>query len=275
MHNIDTPTVTPTTFQPDPLSYSRTIAHFDVTRGQVAYHRHCQEQFRRGPVDASHPIRTHHLTTLRLLDRQTCATYRSYIDQGAQRVEQHDLLTELLESFFSPETDRALTAYFGSEYHADWYSFQATFPNDRHIYSNDWHFDAGSSRQIKILCFLNDVEDHAAPTLYLPLVQSQILARKGYGFPPMEARLADLSGLARSMGVEYSPQAVPLAAGEALLFNPQTLLHRGQPPRENPRYVIQVNIIPSPIPWRTALQTDRYWPRFEPGSCGWPPRPLP
>ncbi|WP_158498832.1 hypothetical protein [Magnetospira sp. QH-2] len=258
-----------TGFKLDPTSYARTIHQFDVTQGRVDYHRRCRGQFQRAPIDQTHSIRNHHMATFSLLDSATCAAYRAVIDQDSNRVLEQGFIAELLSQVFTDETDSALTAYFGSEYHADWYSLQMSDPGAPGNYSNDWHFDVGSTRQLKILCFLNDVEEHQAPTLYLPIDQSKLFARLGYGYPAVEDRLNDLSPLAQAHGLSYTPEAVPLKAGEALMFNPQVLLHRGQVPL-NSRYLIQIAVIPSSVHWKQTLASGRHWPRFEPGAQGWP-----
>ena len=52
-----------------------------------------------------------------------------------------------------------------------------------------------------------------------------------------------------------------------MLFQPARVLHSGITPRHGPRYVLALCLLPSPVPWRTALargaqidlRTDPIW----------------
>ena len=58
-------------------------------------------------------------------------------------------------------------------------------------------------------------------------------------------------------------------AGDGVIFQPATVLHRGISPRLGARYVITLCLLPSPVHWETALErgamsdlaTDTKWHR--------------
>ena len=60
-----------------------------------------------------------------------------------------------------------------------------------------------------------------------------------------------------------------LRAGEGLLIQPASVLHRGISPKRGPRFVLALCLLPSPIHWREALRRgampdlarDETWPR--------------
>ena len=59
-----------------------------------------------------------------------------------------------------------------------------------------------------------------------------------------------------------------MSAGQGVLFQPATVLHRGVSPSRGPRYVLTLCLLPSPVPWQEALRRgaivdladDEKWP---------------
>lgn len=76
----------------------------------------------------------------------------------------------------------------------------------------------------------------------------------GYFFCPLQERLADLTELDRVHGIAAVPE-IQLAptAGEAILFQPSRVLHKGIRPTWGRRRMFSLGIIPCPGGWRKAF----------------------
>ncbi|GAB6053159.1 hypothetical protein JCM17960_19790 [Magnetospira thiophila] len=248
-------------------AYGRALTQFDLEDGAASHHNGCRKCYQR-PFRAADPaLVAEQFLTLPLLTPQTCAHLRHLMDHDPAHLRDQDFLQRLLEDVFQPPLDGILSAYFGSEYAAQWYSFQKFDKADGRAYSFAWHFDAWSSHCLKLLCYLNATEDHGGPTQILDVRESLGFARAGYAYPPKEQRLTDLTELAEILHLPCHPRTLHMAEGEALLFNPVRLLHRGVVPTLGPRYLLQICLAPSPLPWREN-GAQGYWPYWDPGSNG-------
>ncbi len=259
-------------FPLDPTGHARRLAEYDSGLGWTAHLARCRAAFRRPGGPRDHPLNRTLYTVLPMLDAATCAELRALIDGDSDRLLDDGLILALLSRLFAPRTDHALTAFFRSEYLADWFSFQRAEADETTNPSLRWHFDSGSTWFLKILCYLNGTEDHGAPTRVLNAAQSAALAKAGYGFPEVGDRLDDLAPLAARLGCACDPISIPAAEGDGLIFNPQLLLHRGERPDGAHRYLLQVCVVPSPIPWHAAFRHGRK-PRHEAGSSRHPRLP--
>ena len=83
------------------------------------------------------------------------------------------------------------------------------------------------------------------------------MAKTGYTFGPVKERVEDLGPIAARHGIEIHPKQFSIRAGQGILFEPAQLLHRGLPPSKAPRKIMQILILPSPLPWREALEKLR------------------
>lgn len=107
-----------------------------------------------------------------------------------------------------------------------------------------WHFDAHyPCDYFKVMIFLNDTSEHGSGTDFLDAEASRELSsRSGYvGFAPN--RLSDLNPLASSNEpmpiTEFRPKA-----GDAAIFWPSRVLHRGIYPRQGVRYALSFSMMP-------------------------------
>ncbi|WP_148560920.1 hypothetical protein [Magnetospira sp. QH-2] len=253
------------TLELDRGAYARALNKLDGEDGAAAFHEQCQATYA-----SDHPIRSSDLgqtffTTLPLLKPVHAAELRDLMDRDPAHLRTQDFLADLLTRVFTPALDQALTGWFASYYRPQWYSFQKFHVGDGRAYSFGWHFDAWSSHCLKLLCYLNGTGDHGGPTMVLDVAQSEAFARAGYAFPPKQQRLDDLSELASILNLSYHPQTLAMAAGEALLFNPVRLLHRGVVPTRAERYMLQICIGPAMRPWQDECQSGN-WPYWDPGS---------
>jgi hypothetical protein len=86
-------------------------------------------------------------------------------------------------------------------------------------------------------------------------------------YAPVKTRVKDLAPLAAQSGIPYAPWSPEMRAGEGILFQPASVLHRGALPTHGPRHVVTVCLLPSPVPWRDAY--DRGSHRGMQGDDKW------
>src|SRR6185312_1060967 len=93
----------------------------------------------------------------------------------------------------------------------------------------------------------------------------------GYFGVTSTERTVDLASLAARERVPYRPISFALAAGDAVVFNTNTL-HRGGLVTRGYRDVISMVILPSRVPWRQHL--DRHGTERLHDAGGFPTDPL-
>jgi hypothetical protein len=69
-------------------------------------------------------------------------------------------------------------------------------------------------------------------------------------------RTGDLAVLERIAGRPLHPIRRERRAGEAVLFQPSRVLHRGISPTRGARFVLTLCLLPSPVPWQEALRRN-------------------
>jgi hypothetical protein len=119
-----------------------------------------------------------------------------------------------------------------------------------------WHCDRGPRAHLKLLFYLNDWSEHGGGTAFLDLETTRRIAASGYVFAPVKTRVADLGPIAQECGVDCAPWLEEMKAGEGILFQPASVLHRGRISTTGPRHVVTLCLLPSPIPWREAQERD-------------------
>jgi hypothetical protein len=179
------------------------------------------------------------------------------------------MVEEILSAALPEMVDDRLVRFFGSEYLVHWFTLTRTAPApEQPSVSFRWHCDKGPRAHVKLLVYLNATEEHGGTTSLIDLAETARVARTGYVFGPSGRRTGDLAFLSRLAGAELRECRRPLRAGEGLLFQPASVLHRGISPRRGPRVVLTLCLLPSPIPWREAfrrgamsdLAQDEKWP---------------
>ncbi len=161
---------------------------------------------------------------------------------------------QVLERIFSDEIDARIVRYFGSEYVPFWYVMQESRPGSRPSNSFLWHCDRGPQRWLKILLYFTPTRDTGGATVVLDKEESELVAKAGYTFCKTRDRTSDIRDLENRIGHPLHIMTPELDAGEGILFEPSQIMHRGLIPDKAPRVIMQVQILPSPIHWRKALQ---------------------
>jgi hypothetical protein len=162
----------------------------------------------------------------------------------------------LLTRVLAGPLDQRIAEYFGSEYLLHWFTFSVTRQaREQQSVSFRWHCDKGPTAHLKLMVYLNPTDEHGGNTEFVSLEDSAAVARHGYLFGSSKSRSPDIGHLSRIAGRELTGHARPLQAGQAVLFQPARVLHRGLSPDRGDRLVMTLCILPSPVHWKHALQS--------------------
>jgi hypothetical protein len=262
----------------------RVHREFDDHRGFRAYHDACRAAFARDAKAPSAPINETGFEYLEvmsparaedLLGRATATGPLTYVKKDTRnlegfRLEEPRLVEEILSAALPEVVDDRAVRFFGSEYLVHWFTLTRTAPApEQPSVSFRWHCDKGPRGHLKLLVYLNATDEHGGTTALIDLTETARLARTGYLFGPAGRRTGDLAFLSRLAGSELHECRRALRAGEGLLFQPASVLHRGISPQRGPRVVLTLCLLPSPIHWSEAfrrgamsdLAQDDKWPR--------------
>lgn len=241
---------------------------YDRDRGYERYHSLCRRSLRREISGEVTPLQDKGVERLRVLSEADAAELREQVhgrfgshpfrNNGDRvfeyRIDDPVFSRSLLEAVLTPGVDEQATRFFRSEYFVHWFVVNRTMPRpDENFNSFLWHCDRGPSAHLKLLVYLNGVDEHDGRTEFLDLPATRDLARSGYLFGRVADRRADLGSLAERVGAEFAPNSWRLTSGEALLFQPSNVLHRGLMPSRAARTMLAICLLPSPVPWRDAL----------------------
>ncbi len=250
----------------NPGGDTRTKALYDDKAGYGKLHRACQQACRRAPVDFESDLIRIGVERLPVLNAVECAKLRTMIDADSPFLRHHLFRLSLMEKIFTDAVDRRIWRYFGSEYLPLWCRFFRNDPEGESNISFAWHCDGGPTKHLKMLLYLNGSEEHGGNTRFLDRPTTDAFKEIGYVFSDINHRLDDLSSLAHEHAIPYAPFETPVRTGEAILFEPANILHRGVWPTRARRYLLQICIVPSPMPWRDACSLfpvpsdDHNWP---------------
>ncbi|WLQ15013.1 hypothetical protein O5O45_03595 [Hahella aquimaris] len=254
--------------------------HYDLRTGCRQYHLECQQSFTRyltmpgyssfynngfdrlQVLDAAHVERImQQLRSLQNDDRS------AWLDPHVETIRfdyRNDAgwIREMYGAVLNVEMDRILVNFFQSEYMVHSLCFHRTFPTQvEDDVSYRWHRDAGPTGHIKIIIYFTGGEISGAGTEALDVNVTYELAEQGYSFPPLNERRSDLGEYFDRANIVYKPYDHCTQAGEALIFRPRDVLHRGVFSRDpqSPRYVATMLLLPSPLHW---TQAHELWPLY-------------
>ncbi|MCW5745891.1 MAG: hypothetical protein KIT36_06800 [Alphaproteobacteria bacterium] len=162
-------------------------------------------------------------------------------------------LRRTLEELLHSDIAERVAAYFGCEFLVYSAQLMRTYPVKIEERSLLWHCDRGPREFLKLNLFLDSTAEHGATTEMLSLDDSLPFERAGYTFGPNKRRVADLARIADRIGVAVSTDRPALVAGQAFLFLPARVLHRGIPPSRGVRHMMSLMLMPSPVGWRDAF----------------------
>ena len=225
---------------------------YDRDAGYARLHTVCQQAFRRPAATGKSHLSRNGMEKLPVLAPEDCAVVRRMIDLKSPFLSNRLYLRALLEKILTGDVDNRITDYFGSEYLPLWCRTYRNDPGDEQGVSFRWHCDGGPSKHLKLLLYLNGSEEHGGNTQFLNRDTTAAFKSIGYVFCDINERLGDLSPLSREHGIPYQPLRARVSEGDAILFEPANILHKGIWPTKAPRYLLQICIVPSPVPWRDA-----------------------
>jgi hypothetical protein len=248
---------------------------YDRTAGYAEYHAFCRSRFGRELGDLPTPLVADGRERLRLMSAAEAAALRERIERdyvgdcvkeksphlAVYAIDDEAFVGELLERILTPEVDASAARFFGSEYFVYWIMVSRASPVPSLGFNSfRWHCDRGPRAHLKLIAYLNANADHGGGTEWLDLGTTRCLAREGYVFAPVKARVSDISGPAARAGIECAPWFPDLEAGEGVVFQPSKVLHRGVVPETGARVAVTACLLPSPIPWREALDRGVRFP---------------
>ena len=248
----------------------RVYREYDTDRRYGEYHAYCQSLFRRelepAPGTALQQRGFEYFTPLDEHEaaRQCRDLLRNHssglIKKDSKHLEGFHVddkawVKELLAQVLAGPLDQRIVAYFKSEYLLHWVTFSVTRQaREQGSVSFRWHCDKGPRTHLKLITYLNPTEEHGGNTEFIDLEGSEAVARRGYLFGWSKSRSSDIRHLSRIAGRDLTGHTSPLRAGQAVLFQPSRVLHRGLSPDRGDRLVMTMCILPSPVHWKTALQ---------------------
>ena len=268
----------------NPGGDARTKALYDDKAGYARLHLASQRACRRPPTDVGSDLIRTGIERLPALDETECAKLRTMIDADSAFLRHHLFCVSLMTKIFTSAVDQRIAGYFASEYLPLWCRFFRNDPEGDSNISFSWHCDGGPTKHLKLLLYLNASQEHGGNTQFLDRPTTDAFKEVGYVFCDINHRLDDLSALAQERGIPYMPLEAPMWTGEAILFEPANVLHKGVWPTQGPRYLLQICIVPSPMPWRDACAlfpiprdnhdwpvVDRNWPaKADPAAAASP-----
>lgn len=242
---------------------------YDKRRGFDAWADACRAVAKRGPADpAKNILGNQGFAHVKLMSKAEAKKIRTAADVADGAVEDRKnagysqtlkasdpaFLKSVVERLITPEVDEMLYNYFGSEFCPYWYHFSRALPNKEPKRAFLWHCDKGPSMHAKMLFYMTSVEDTGGNTYLLDRPTTIKFDKAGYVFGGQKDRQDDLSEFAAKNNIDCKPVSFDMQPGEAIMFLPQKVLHRGLLPNKLPRFIMQVTFVPSKLHWKEVLK---------------------
>jgi len=163
---------------------------------------------------------------------------------------------ELFERVITPEIDRELKAYFNSNFAIMFYSSRNITSQSRQTNpSIKWHCDGAPTKSAMLVCYLNGEEDHQSSTLFMDEAVTKKLKEVGYIYSKVDDRHEEIDDLLDYYELDNEIHRHSFTAGESAIFAASQIAHRAEIPKiDGARTTLDFCIIPSPVPWREAIE---------------------
>ncbi len=254
----------------DPRRAGRVYREFDVNRGYGAYHEMCKANFARAqPPVTGGRLQDHGFEYLDVLANERAAQILrqlrtehapQYVKKDSKHLQgfhvtDRKLIQGTVAAVLTDIVDQSLVGFFRSEYLVHWLTFTLTpAAAEQQSVSFRWHCDKGPRSHLKLMIYLNSTDEHGGNTEFIKLGDTASVAARGYLFGWTGTRTDDVNDLSRIAQRTVEPKCKSMGAGEGVIFQPASVLHRGISPRNAPRFVITLCLLPSPVHWTIALQ---------------------
>lgn len=256
----------------DPGRATATWREYDEGRHYAQYLARCRAVFRRSPAPAAdidlEQCGFSYLRALQPSDAGDCinALENRHVPELLKkdsphlegfRVGDRQWLRALLGQVLQGRVDEAIAAFFRSEYLVHWVAFSLTRQaKEQESVSFRWHCDKGPSAHLKLIIYLNPTASHGGNTEFMDLADTMAVAERGYLFGWSKMRTGDVARLSQLAGRPLATQLRERDAGEAVLFQPGRVLHRGVSPTRGSRLTATLCLLPSPVPWLPAFESE-------------------
>ena len=252
----------------DPRRAARVYQQYDAEQGYASYHEICKSRFERNlRHSAGRALDERGFHYLDVLDAERAGSILhrlqteyapSYVKKDTRDLQgfrvEDEMSAEVLSAILTDAVDEQLVNFFASEYLVHWVTFTVTPPADEQTsVSFRWHCDKGPRAHLKLLVYLNATDEHGGNTEFIDLEDTASVAARGYLFGWTQLRSSDVNEISRVAQRAVEPRVNAMQAGEGVLFQPASVLHRGISPTRGARYVITLCLLPSPVHWTVAL----------------------
>jgi hypothetical protein len=224
-------------------------------------HAYSKEKMEQNNIPEDKVLNSEHIKQVnKLLPDSECQQLLDDMQKNPKSLNESAWLERLLPQLFSDELNDSIRSYFNSEYSVFWYTFHTL---DDSMGADDvsarWHCDGGPTNHLKLILYLNDSKEHQANTQYLEKDATDALKNAGYIFGDIYDRQENITPLLDYLDVSSRPQQFEMQTGDAVIFNPFKVAHRGKPAaRGKKRYSLHLCILPSPFPWQEMYKN--YYP---------------
>ena len=184
---------------------------------------------------------------------------RGYLTGPDSAVEMGKALSRTYLGACLDSNDEQIRQYFCCDYAPIALSVVRGLPNEDNV-SMRWHCDSGPTRHLKMLVYLNETD---GATGVIKRMDTDLFFRAGYAYCELKQRLGDdgTREFALKHEIPFCPTFVTPPPGQAILFEPALVLHRGKAPTEGERVMLQIILVPEMRLWREHF--DTLWPTIE------------
>ncbi|MBA6264343.1 MAG: GSCFA domain-containing protein [Colwellia sp.] len=264
MSTFDSAKITPTVIEGidyllKPNADKDLSQYMEVKHNYRELARQANKSFTRQKQCLSTSLQDDHIHVLRKhFPEELCQSIIEEYENNPDDIKSSNVIAVLLPQVFNQLLDEQVISYFNSEYCIFWWSIYKI--NDTVTstdYSCKWHCDAGPKNHLKVLIYLNGIEEHGSDTSYLSPESTQQLKDVGYIFNDIKNRETDLSALCQHFDIDFTPKYAKPNAGDTIIFNPNQIAHRALPTKgAKPRYVMDFCLLQNEVPWRETVEND-------------------
>ena len=238
-----------------PGSYKNLEQEFDEKYKYRLLHEIAVKQSNLAPAQCQQMGEGKHRAYYQSLDEQGVKDAFTLLESNS-KLEYNSEVLALLGRVITPEIETELKAYFGSHFAISFYQPRnITLASRETNPSIKWHCDGAPAKSAMLMCYLNGEEDHESSTLFIDEEPTRKLKELGYIYSMVADRHENIDDLLDYYEIETEIHRHNYKAGESILFGASQVAHRAEVPKiEGARTTIDFCFIPSPVPWREAIE---------------------